>query len=112
MTEKAYAYQFYNDLKDAGYFVYMHKTKIDKRWWIRIKIGIFNSSDAADRFGKGIKTELDLNLRSYDRRAYYQVLRNRPCRCCFGIPNAWTRNANSLDTSFPLFQHNFVLQKN
>ena len=61
MNEKYSAFQFYNDLKDAGYFVYMHKTKIERNWWIRIKIGYFNSKDKADLFGKEIKSKSSLD---------------------------------------------------
>ncbi|MGD2091213.1 MAG: SPOR domain-containing protein [Candidatus Aminicenantes bacterium] len=61
MNEKSGAFQFYNDLKDAGYFVYMHKTKIERNWWIRIKIGYFNSKDKADLFGKEIKSKSSLD---------------------------------------------------
>jgi SPOR domain len=61
LTEKENAYQLFNELKDAGLFVYMHKTKVDKQWWIRIKIGQFNSQNEADLFGKEIKEKLNLD---------------------------------------------------
>lgn len=61
INEKSSAFQFYTGLKDAGYFVYMHKTKIEGNWWIRIKIGYFNSKDKADLFGKKFKSKSSLD---------------------------------------------------
>ena len=74
------ALQLLHDLVQDGYYAYMHRTrqKFDNKYWFRIRVGFFKTTEAAQSIGEEIyfryRDEIDLP------KNYWAVLPTQPER--------------------------------
>lgn len=96
IREKEKALSFYNTLKDSGYFVYMHQTKIERNWWIRIKIGCYHSKE--DAFEVGNKFQKSFNMDYWVNNANVLIDKTNPKFNVLTTPSGiWVKDSTRMN---------------